>query len=180
MPGKADDWREDGWYSRYRHEPQENCFSDRKDIENLGENNYKREKEKRNNHWDVFLESDIEGCNVIPTFIPYKWAAVTQTLLQEKGEESLPKEILIYLFCILTPLVDLVSPTSLFIFHKLDIRGRFLDLLACKCEITREFQRFDRYACTVNMNSIAEPEIQLCSDEIQDLETEENFLSYSQ
>lgn len=32
----------------------------------------KKKKEKRNNHWDVFLESDIEGCNVIPTFLPYK------------------------------------------------------------------------------------------------------------
>ena len=67
-----------------------------------------------------------------------------------------------------TTLVDLVTPTSWFIFHKLDISGSFLELPVCEWENDPEFQRLDSYVSTVKVvNDIAERGIKLCTEVIR-------------
>ena len=93
--------------------------------------------------------------------------AIANKLLEKREEEFPPGKPDLPILYPDTMLVDLVNPTSWFIFKKLDISGNFLELPVCDWENSPEFQRLQTYVSTVKVvNDTAERGIKLCSDVI--------------
>ena len=95
-------------------------------------------------------------------------AAIARKLLEKKEKEFHPGKPKLPVLHPDTTLVDLVTPTSWFILHKLHISGSFLELPVCEWENAPEFLRLDSYVSTVKVvNDIAERGIKLCTEVIQ-------------